>query len=57
VASEEPLRVARLEDDSEPYGQLVEIARRRAFYAALTSQVFDSAVARATDPRFRRRQR
>jgi hypothetical protein len=39
---------------SAPYGRLVELARRRAFYAALTTQVFDAAVSRACDPRFRK---
>lgn len=56
-ATEEPLGPARLSDASTPYGQLVELARRRAFYAALTTQVFDATVARSSDPRFRKRPR
>lgn len=56
-SSEEPPGPSRLADASAPYSQLVELARRRAFYAALTAEVFDSAVTRACDPRFRRRRR
>jgi len=56
-ALEEPPGPARLADASAPYSRLVELARRRAFYAALTAEVFDSTVARACDPRFRRRRR
>jgi hypothetical protein len=57
LASEKPLEPVRLTDDSVPYSQLVELARRRAFYSALTTEVFDSTVARSCDPRFRRRRR
>ena len=56
-ATEEPPGPARLSDASTPYGQLVELARRRAFYAALTTEVFDEMVARSCDPRFRKRPR
>jgi hypothetical protein len=57
VASVEPRKIDKLQDDSPPYAELVEIARRRAFYAALTEKVFDETVARAGDPRFRKRRR
>jgi hypothetical protein len=56
-AAEEPLGPARLSDASTPYSRLVELARRRALYAALTDEVIDATVARSCDPRFRRRPR
>jgi hypothetical protein len=54
VMPEESLK-ARFEKDPVPYGQLLEIARRRALYAAMTAQVFDAVVGSACDPRLRRR--
>jgi hypothetical protein len=57
VATEQPRKPDKLQDDAPPYAELVEIARRRAFYAALTDKVFDASVERAGDPRFRKRRR
>ena len=43
--------------DSPPYAELLEIAGRCSFYAALTTGVFDSVAPRASDTRFRGRRR
>jgi hypothetical protein len=43
--------------DTPPYAELLDIAGRCSFYAALTTWVFDSVAPRASDPRFKGRRR
>jgi hypothetical protein len=43
--------------DTAPYAELLEIAGRCSFYAALTTSVFDSIAWRASDSRFRGRRK
>jgi hypothetical protein len=37
--------------DTRPYAELLDIAGRCSFYAALTTWVFDSVAPRASDPK------
>jgi hypothetical protein len=43
--------------ETPPYAELLEIAGRCSFYAALTTSVFDSLAWRASDSRFRGRRK